>query len=69
MTDRQKPGFEKKLQTIDTKNPTFEEKNGSGTDPRKKPDPAYTVSPRSSAPFYIVSYYINQVTTSWTYST
>ena len=28
-----------------------------------------TLCPRSSAPFYIVSYYIKLVTTSWTYST
>ena len=28
-----------------------------------------TVCPRSSYPFYIVTYYINWVTTSWTYST
>ena len=27
-----------------------------------------TVCPRSSDPFYIVSYYIKWVTTSWTYS-
>ena len=33
-------------------------------------DPAHgTVCPRSSDPFYIVSYYINWVTTSWTHST
>ena len=30
--------------------------------------PFATVCPRSSAPFYIVSYYIKCVTTSWTYS-
>ena len=29
----------------------------------------YTVCPKSSDPFYIVSYYIKWVTTSWTYST
>ena len=28
----------------------------------------YTICPRSSDPFYIVSYYIKWVTTSWTYS-
>ena len=28
----------------------------------------YTVFPGSSDPFYIVSYYIKWVTTSWTYS-
>ena len=28
----------------------------------------YTLCPESSDPFYIVSYYINWVTTSWTYS-
>ena len=28
----------------------------------------YTVSPRSSDPFYVVSYYIKWVTTSWTHS-
>ena len=28
----------------------------------------YTVCPRSSDLFYIVTYYIKQVTTSWTYS-
>ena len=28
----------------------------------------YTVCPRSSDPFYIVRYYIQWVTTSWTYS-
>ena len=28
----------------------------------------YTVCPGSSDPFYIVSYYIKRVTTSWTYS-
>ena len=28
----------------------------------------YTVCPRSSDPFYIVSYYIKWVTTSWTHS-
>ena len=28
----------------------------------------YTVCPGNSDPFYIVSYYINLVTTSWTYS-
>ena len=28
----------------------------------------YTICPRSSAPFYIVSYYIKWVTTSWTHS-
>ena len=27
----------------------------------------YTVCPRSSDPFYVVTYYINWVTTSWTY--
>ena len=27
-----------------------------------------TICPRSSDPFYIVSYYIKLVTTSWTYS-
>ena len=30
--------------------------------------PAVTVCPRSSDPFYIVSYYINWVNTSWTHS-
>ena len=29
----------------------------------------HTVCPRSSAPFYIVTYYIKWGTTSWTYST
>ena len=29
---------------------------------------AFTICPRSSDPFYIVSYYIKWVTTSWTYS-
>ena len=29
----------------------------------------YTVCPRSSEPFYKVSYYIKWVTTSWTHST
>ena len=29
----------------------------------------HTVGPRSSDPSYIISYYINWVTTSWTYST
>jgi len=29
----------------------------------------YTVCPKSSAPFYIVSYFMKWVTTSWTYST
>mgnify|MGYP001164339134 CR=1 FL=1 len=28
----------------------------------------YTACPRSGDPFYIVNYYINWVTTSWTYS-
>ena len=28
----------------------------------------YTVCPRSTDPFYIVTYYIEWVTTSWTYS-
>ena len=30
---------------------------------------SYTVCPGSSDPFYIVSYYIKRVTTSWTHST
>ena len=29
----------------------------------------YTVCPRSSGPFYVVTYYIKWVTTSWTHST
>ena len=29
----------------------------------------YTICPRSSDPFYVVSYYIKWVTTSWTHST
>ena len=28
----------------------------------------YTVCPKSSVPFYIVTYYIKWVTTSWTYN-
>ena len=28
----------------------------------------YTICPRSSDPFYIVTYYIKGVTTSWAYS-
>ena len=31
-------------------------------------NPAHTVLPRSSDPFYIVSYHIKWGTTSWTYS-
>ena len=30
--------------------------------------PDYTVCPRSSDPFYIINYYTECVTTSWTYS-
>ena len=30
--------------------------------------PFDTVCPRSSAPFYVITYYIKWVTTSWTYS-
>ena len=29
----------------------------------------YTVCPRSSDPFYVITYYIKLITTSWTYST
>ena len=32
------------------------------------PDIWHTVCPRSSDPFYIVTYYVKWVTTSWTYS-
>ena len=56
---------------------------GSGSDPRKttrmriRPkfflyffqyESQYTVCPGSSDPFYVVTYYIKWVTTSWTYS-
>ena len=34
----------------------------------REPIYKYTVCPRSSDPFYVVSYYIKQVITSWTYS-
>ena len=35
----------------------------------KKAGPGlYTVCPKSSDPFYMISYYIKWVTTSWTYS-
>ena len=35
---------------------------------KKPPYVIVTASPRSSDPFYIVTYYIKWVTTSWTYS-
>ena len=39
-------------------------KQAEGLADRKK----YTICPRSSDPFYLVTYYIKWVTTSWTYS-
>ena len=36
---------------------------------KKKAQESFTVCPESSDPFYIVSYYIKWVTTSWTHST
>ena len=43
--------------------------NGRNSDPLKAPREQATVYPRSGDPFYIVSYYIKWVTTSWTHST
>ena len=47
------------------------EETGYVTPGKKLDEVGYltTVCPRSSATFYIVTYYIKWVTTSWTYST
>ena len=44
-------------------------RSGSVSPVRDSEIKQYTVRPKSSDPFYIVSYYIKWVTTSWTHST
>ena len=41
---------------------------GAKDDAGGKTNIQYTVCPRSSDPFYVVTHYIKWVTTSWTYS-
>ena len=66
MTDKDKGMWKRrgKEKDIELKETTARERK----DMRERERVRYTICPGNSDPFYIVSYYIRWVTTSWTHS-